>query len=294
MGSAFSRRFRILVVSPDDELQRAARDAFAEKGLDVEPRIEPSSLNEDVVRTNPDLVLLDADVPGFDARDVVCFLKVDPRTSRVPIFMMSGVEKHWGRSFALEIGAEEYLDKPLALRSVSWRIRSHLETRAKLVPTEASLVANVDHTTGIDRRQAELFRADEAERARAPLPRRGRKSDRPILIVEDDEDLREVLTHVLEGEGLTTLSARNGQEALDILHTQGVKPGLILLDLMMPIMNGWEFRERFDTDASIPDVPVVVMSARSRDDSLSSAAWLQKPLRVEDLLSTVQQVALAP
>jgi DNA-binding response OmpR family regulator len=293
MGSAFSRRFRILMVSPDAELQRAARDAFGEKGLDVEARAEPSALDEDVVRMAPDLILLDADIPGFDARDAVCVLKVDPRTNRVPIVLMSGVERHWGRSFALEIGAEEYLDKPLALRSVSWRLRSHLETRAKQELVETPYVESFGDTPGIDGRPADLFRAGEGERAAASKPPRARRSDRPILIVEDDEDLREVLTHILESEGLTTLSARNGQEALDILHTQGVSPGLILLDLMMPIMNGWEFREKVDTDTSISDVPVVVMSARSRDDSLNSAAWLEKPLRVDELLNTVQQVALA-
>lgn len=296
MGSVFSRRFRVLMVTPDQDFQLTARDAFAEKGIDTEPLARPSSLIEDVARIRPDLVLLDADIHGFDARDLLCALKSDPRTSRVPIFLTSGVERHWGRSYALELGAEDYLDKPLALRSVGWRLRAHLETRAKQELLEASNVAasnvvSID-AAAIDRRQADLLRADPRQRAAADAPRKANGS-RPILIVEDDEDLREVLMHVLESEGIATLSARNGQEALDILHTEGVNPSLILLDLMMPVMNGWEFRERFDTDASIPDVPVVVMSARSRDDSLSSAAWLQKPLRVDELLHTVQQVAHA-
>jgi DNA-binding response OmpR family regulator len=293
MARAFSRRFQVLMVTPDEELERSVRDAFAEKGLDLQVRRGPSSINDDVVRANPDLVLLDADIRGFDVRDVVGVLKIDPRTASVPIFLMSGVARHWGRAFALEIGADEYLNKPLAPRSVARGIRSHLQTRAKEQPASATMIASLVDTSSVDCRDSALLRAQEVERAKTRKSPRTRKTDRPILIVEDDEDLREVLAQVLEGEGMRTLAARNGQEALDILHSDGVTPGLILLDLTMPIMNGWEFRERFDTDASIPDVPVVVMSARSRDDSLSSAAWLQKPLRVDVLLNTVQKVALA-
>ena len=111
------------------------------------------------------------------------------------------------------------------------------------------------------------------------------------MIVEDDNDVREMLALLLRGESYDVMTATNGAEALNAMRVR--RPCLVLLDLMMPVMNGWEFRERFDTDDSIPDVPVVVMSARSRDDSLNSAAWLQKPLRVEELLNTVQQVALA-
>jgi CheY-like chemotaxis protein len=99
--------------------------------------------------------------------------------------------------------------------------------------------------------------------------------------------------YVLEDEGIPTLMARNGQEALELLHTDGVEPALILLDLMMPVMNGWEFRQQMETDASIPYLPIVIMSAQSRDDTVGSVAWLQKPMRVDDLVTTIQQVAQA-
>ena len=114
---------------------------------------------------------------------------------------------------------------------------------------------------------------------------------RPVLIVEDDADVRETLMELLEDNGIPSLAATNGQEALDILQVERVNPALILLDLMMPVMDGWEFRRRVEDDRSITHPPVVVMSARSRDDSIHPAAWLQKPLDPEKLLSTLTRVA---
>ena len=147
----------------------------------------------------------------------------------------------------------------------------------------------------LDRRQREALRAEERRRA-GTRPDRAASvafAGQPVLIVEDDDGIRECLTEVLEDEGFETLTARNGQEALDLLRRQGTTPAVILLDLMMPVMNGWEFRQRFDGDDSIAHAPVIVMSALAPDDGLPSAAWLQKPLALEKLLSTIARVAQA-
>ena len=65
----------------------------------------------------------------------------------------------------------------------------------------------------------------------------------PILIVEDDADVRDTMVQVLESEGFSVRATRDGREALDALRA-GLRPRLILLDLMMPVMNGWQFREQ--------------------------------------------------
>jgi CheY-like chemotaxis protein len=147
----------------------------------------------------------------------------------------------------------------------------------------------------LDRRQAEVLRAEERRRAGGRTDQAASVAfgGQPVLIVEDDDGIRECLTEVLEDEGFETLTARNGQEALDLLRKRGTNPAVILLDLMMPVMNGWEFRQRFDGDASIAHAPVIVMSALAPDGGLPSAAWLQKPLAIEELLSTIARVAQA-
>jgi DNA-binding response OmpR family regulator len=293
MRKEFSRRFRVLIVTPDEDFHCAASKAFAEHGLDVQHLGDASLARDVAAQTRPDLVLLDVDVPAFDGRDLLTALKRDSRTRTIPVFLMSGVERLWGRSSALQLGADEYLEKPLSLRGVAWRIFGHLERQAQATSGAAHHGVVGNGASDIDRRQAEVLHAEERKRASAPKIRATGAAKRSVLIIEDDEDVRETLAQILEDEGLSTLAARNGQEALDLLHTEGVNPSLILLDLMMPVMNGWEFRRQMESDASIPQTPVVVMSARSRDHTVASAAWLQKPLRVDELLTTIQRVSRA-
>ena len=112
----------------------------------------------------------------------------------------------------------------------------------------------------------------------------------PILIVEDDADLREMMAQLLTLEGFRTSTAANGREALEYL-SQGDKPDVILLDLMMPVMDGWEFRRQQQADAALSTVPVIVLSAldQARSADVSAVAFLKKPLDFDRLLELVRQ-----
>ncbi len=118
-----------------------------------------------------------------------------------------------------------------------------------------------------------------------PTPR-----ERPILIVEDDPDLREMMAQLLTVEGYRPETASNGLEALEYLAHSG-RPAVILLDLMMPVMDGWEFRRRQLQDSRLADVPVVVLSAvnPSRSGELGGVAFLRKPLDFDRLLALVHR-----
>lgn len=118
---------------------------------------------------------------------------------------------------------------------------------------------------------------------------------RPILIVEDDSDLREMMEQLLTLEGYTAATAANGREALEYLR-RAEAPELILLDLMMPVMDGWEFRREQERDPHLASVPVVVLSAldqhRARD--IGATAFLKKPLDFDRLLALVRQYCTEP
>jgi len=111
----------------------------------------------------------------------------------------------------------------------------------------------------------------------------------PVLIIEDDDDLREMMDQLLTLEGYQPETASNGKEALDFLHGGG-RPDLILLDLMMPVMDGWEFRRRQREDPQLSKLPVVILSAldQSRASELGGAAFLKKPLDFDRLLELVR------
>jgi CheY-like chemotaxis protein len=112
----------------------------------------------------------------------------------------------------------------------------------------------------------------------------------PILIVEDDVDLREMMAQLLTLEGFRAVSVANGKEALQYLAS-GQSPEVILLDLMMPVMDGWEFRRRQQADPTLSDVPVIVLSAldQSRTRDLHADAFLKKPLDFDRLLELVHE-----
>lgn len=110
---------------------------------------------------------------------------------------------------------------------------------------------------------------------------------RTVLVVDDDYDLRETLRDVLEDEGYLVQTAANGQEALDCLH-DGSAPEVVLLDLMMPVMDGWHFLDELQRDSALADIPVVVMSAsQDRGRGLGNTAFLSKPLDYHTLVATV-------
>jgi CheY-like chemotaxis protein len=110
-----------------------------------------------------------------------------------------------------------------------------------------------------------------------------------VLIVEDDEDLREMMAQLLTLEGFETATVANGREALEYLHNAST-PDVILLDLMMPVMDGWEFRRQQQADPAIAPVPVIVLSAldQNRASNLDATAFLKKPLDFDRLLSLVR------
>jgi CheY-like chemotaxis protein len=106
-----------------------------------------------------------------------------------------------------------------------------------------------------------------------------------VLIVEDDRDIRESLALVLEGEGYDVACASDGREGL--LEARRDHPDLILLDLMMPNMDGWQFRDEQKRDAAIRDIPVVVVSAFGRRPEIDAAAYIPKPCTLDDVLDAV-------
>ncbi len=114
----------------------------------------------------------------------------------------------------------------------------------------------------------------------------------PILIVDDDTDLREVLGELLSDEGWDPYLFANGRTALELLRS-GARPRLILLDLMMPEMNGWQFRAEQLRDAALRDIPVVVMTASRGIDGhpITASEILYKPVALGDLIDAVQRNA---
>jgi CheY-like chemotaxis protein len=117
-----------------------------------------------------------------------------------------------------------------------------------------------------------------------------------VLVVEDDPDIRATLCEALEDHGFVAIAAGNGAEALTYLRGGNERPNLILLDLMMPVMDGRTFRGEQLADAMLASIPVVVISAycgvaRYAEDL--SAECVAKPVRLETLLEVARRHCVA-
>ena len=108
-----------------------------------------------------------------------------------------------------------------------------------------------------------------------------------VLIVDDDPDLLEVTSFVIEAEGMAVETARNGEEALALLRT-GRRPRLVLLDLMMPVMNGWEFLNEVAKDPLLREIPIVVLTAAKHVQVTGAVEVLSKPMDLAALLRVVE------
>jgi CheY-like chemotaxis protein len=116
------------------------------------------------------------------------------------------------------------------------------------------------------------------------------RRDLTVLVVDDDEATREAICEALEADGWDTVTASNGLGALTVLAT--IRVDVILLDLMMPAMSGWELLEVVSGDRTLKHVPIVVASASPAAlDGMPVTAFLRKPFLARDLLEAVERAS---
>jgi CheY-like chemotaxis protein len=110
-----------------------------------------------------------------------------------------------------------------------------------------------------------------------------------ILLVEDDPDVRDAVAETLQENGYEVIAAENGAEALELLEAAESPPSLILLDLMMPVMDGWGFREAQRKLERYANVPVVALTAHGDLRGFDAVTHLRKPVSLDALLEAVRR-----
>jgi len=117
---------------------------------------------------------------------------------------------------------------------------------------------------------------------------------RTVLIVDDDHDLRQTLSEILNDEGYAVETAANGKEALDVLRRRRT-PRVVVLDLMMPVMDGWQFLDELRRDEALCRIPVIIISATNRClRAVGASEVLAKPLDYYKLVTSVERSANGP
>jgi CheY-like chemotaxis protein len=113
------------------------------------------------------------------------------------------------------------------------------------------------------------------------------QKQKSVLIIDDDYWIREALSYVLENEGCRVLTATNGQEGFEMMESS--HPDLVLLDGRMPVMNGWELKQKMEADVRFKDVKVIAMSADGKHAPLMKAeAFFAKPFDLNVFVDTLK------
>jgi CheY-like chemotaxis protein len=118
------------------------------------------------------------------------------------------------------------------------------------------------------------------------------------MVIEDDHEIRSALVDILTAEGYRVLAASNGKEGLDLLRNGSPQPRTIILDLMMPVMDGWLFRNHQAQDAELAKIPVIVITAdgnaKAKAKAMNATAGIRKPIDLDELLGTVRATTQSP
>ena len=119
-----------------------------------------------------------------------------------------------------------------------------------------------------------------------------------IMVIDDDSDMLEAMRFLLESEGFEVITACGGQEGLKMLRS--VRPDYIFLDIMMPVMNGWDVLREIKNDSEIMDIPVSMLTVKpltkemlSNDDIKGIVDYVTKPFTKEDVMETLNQILAA-
>jgi len=128
----------------------------------------------------------------------------------------------------------------------------------------------------------EVPRSEKAPRRKRAMPRKFR-----IMVIDDDKDIRDGLSDLLEDAGYDVTRTFSARRALQLMR-EGVVPDVILLDLIMPDLDGWDFRAAQKDDARLAGIPVIALSAAGK--LVDAAVSLRKPIRFEEVLRAVEQL----
>jgi CheY-like chemotaxis protein/two-component sensor histidine kinase len=210
----------------------------------------------------PDLVLLDLLMPHMDGFEAAQIIKADPEIQTIPLIAFTALATSEDREKALQVGCKDIILKPINTETFISTIQSHL---GNIEFNELKLNSN--------------FVKTEPIKVKSFLPPQQRPHT--ILIIDDNPMNVDILKDATTAIGQTTLRAFSGLEALRLLEKE--KPDLILLDIMMPEMNGYEVMDLLKKQPDTANIPVIIISALDRTED-----------RVQGLLSGSQDYITKP
>jgi PAS domain S-box-containing protein len=242
----------------------------------------------------PDLILLDVMMPEMDGYQVFAKLRDGPDTRDIPVIFITARTEDQDEVKGLEIGAQDYIAKPFSLPVVKARIKSVLGLKKEL-KRRLSLKAELEEMNLELERQVrtKMMELDETREALLAFEEKynylfkaapAMPSSRTVLVVDDNPDTIHELMEALHGDYRVTY-ATTGRKALQIASSEE-RPDVILLDIMMPEMDGYEVCSRLKASAETREIPIIFIAAHDRQVNetkglnLGAVDFIIKPFRL--------------
>ncbi|MBU1577048.1 MAG: response regulator [Candidatus Edwardsbacteria bacterium] len=262
---------RILVVDDDANIINFFQAVLEEQGYTVATAGNGIEAIKKVKEFHPEVILLDVIMPEMDGYEVTEELKGDPATSSISIILVTGMDTLDDKVRGLEAGADDFITKPFNFDELVARVRSLVKLK---------------------RLQDQLANLQKEFTQDILLKQKQKLSQNIILVVEDDERISKVMSNVLGTGGYITHIVKDGLEAMEFLKDN--VPDIILLDLMLPGLDGMEVLKRIREKPLTKEVPVIVITAvddfKTKIKGLYIGAddYLVKPVKSLELLARVK------
>lgn len=260
------KKKRIIIVEDDAVLRDVLTEKLVKSGYEVDSAEDGIVAMEKIHAVKPDCVLLDILMPRKNGIEVLEDMHADPELRDIPVIIISNSGQPVEIKRAQELGAREFLIKAVFDPN---EVLQKVENVLSGIPVDAR------GEWGI--RTQNVATAGVEEKPNVPSAKEAAASTTPenkglILVIEDDKFLRELLVRKLSGEGYDVKNAIDAEAAFTILAES--KPKMILCDLILPGIDGFEILKRIKTDPKTADIPVVILSNLGQKEDLDKAMAL--------------------
>ncbi|HEY4518290.1 MAG TPA: response regulator [Candidatus Paceibacterota bacterium] len=259
---------KILVAEDDAILREILMSKLTSAGYVALVAEDGAKALEIIKSDKPALILLDILIPIKNGLEVLEEMNQDPVLKLIPVIALSNSDDAEQIKKARALGARDFLIKAIFDSSdVLEKVAQVLRAGTSAIPAIPPTVVAPTPTSAPLTTPTAVAAAIATGSAEVPGARKS------ILIIEDDRFLREIAGQKLEAEGFAVMSATNGKEALEILATKA-RPNIIVLDLILPGMSGYEILEKVKQDVNLKDIPVLILSNLGQEEDIDKAKKL--------------------
>jgi DNA-binding response OmpR family regulator len=248
---------KILIIEDEKALLDILSDKLEREGFDVSGAGDGEEGLEKMRQEKPDLILLDIIMPKIGGMEVLEVMHGDGQLKNIPVIIISNSGQPVEIEKAKGLGARDFLIKAdFDPKEVVDKVHNMLEGEA---PGNNHIVPEMD-----------LGKQKEARPAKGTAHQKAGKHT--VLVVEDDQFLRDLIVKKLEEEDFITIQAIDGEEGLRLIREKN--PDIVLLDLILPGIDGFEVLKQSKADASIANVPIIILSNLGQKDDIDRGLQL--------------------